>query len=280
MLGYIPNSIDLLYLLDRILVTPLYLITVLTRRKFIRKTLAAGLCLLTVPILGFYEGSEFQFAQVKYDGNWDPRPRAHNRLLSALELRTSVQVSYDRKVVSLTDPDLFNYPFLYLAGERGFNPFTPEERRKLRNFLNLGGTLIIDDVSGEENSSFDKQIREEMVNIIPEVPLTPIDRDHVVFKSFYLLNSVSGRKVIQPYLEGITFRDEDRTSVIYSRNDLGGAWSEDEFGKWEYEVIPGGEAQRERAIRLGINIVMYALTGNYKKDQVHTPFIKRRQLNF
>ncbi|MCZ6527251.1 MAG: DUF4159 domain-containing protein, partial [Candidatus Dadabacteria bacterium] len=97
---------------------------------------------------------------------------------------------------------------------------------------------------------------------------------------FYLLNSVSGRKVIQPYLEGITFKDEDRTSVFYSRNDLGGAWSEDEFGKWEFETVPGGEAQRERAIRLGINIILYALTGNYKKDQVHSPFIKRRQMNF
>ncbi len=61
---------------------------------------------------------------------------------------------------------------------------------------------------------------------------------------------------------------------------MGGAWSEDEFGKWEFGVIPGGEAQRERAFRLGINMILYALTGNYKKDQVHTPFIKRRQLIF
>ncbi|MEE9238048.1 MAG: DUF4159 domain-containing protein, partial [Thermodesulfobacteriota bacterium] len=154
------------------------------------------------------------------------------------------------------------------------------ERRKLRKFLKLGGTVIIDDVSGSENSPFDSQIRKELVNIIPEVPLTPISQEHVAYKSFYLLNSVSGRKVIQPYLEGITFKDEDRTSVFYSRNDLGGAWSEDEFGKWEFETVPGGEAQRERAIRLGINIILYALTGNYKKDQVHSPFIKRRQMNF
>jgi len=241
---------------------------------------ACSLGLLSLPLLGLYEGSQFQFAQITYNGNWDPRPRAYKRLMSSLELRTSVKVSYQRKTIEVNDPDLFNYPFLYLAGDSGFEPFTPEERRTLRKFLKLGGTLIVDDVSGREDSSFDTQIREELVNIIPEVPLTPIGHDHVVYKSFYLLNSPSGRKVIQPYLEGITFRDEDRTSVFYSRNDLGGAWSEDEFGKWEFEAVPGGEAQRERAFRLGINMILYALTGNYKKDQVHTPFIKRRQMNF
>jgi hypothetical protein len=253
---------------------------VLKRREFIRKAVAVSLIVLILPLLGIYEGSQFQFAQVTYNGNSDPRPRAYKRLMSSLELRTSVQVSYNRKNLSLADPDLFNYPFLYLAGDSSFESFTPQERRKVRKYLKLGGTLIIDDVSGKENSSFDTQIREELVNILPEIPLTPIGHDHVVYKSFYLLNSPSGRKVIQPYLEGITFGDEDRTAVFYSRNDLGGAWSEDEFGKWEFEVIPGGEAQRERAIRLGINMIMYALTGNYKKDQVHTPFIKRRQMNF
>ena len=252
----------------------------LTRRAFIRKVAAGSLGALSLPLLGLYEGSQFHFAQIIYNGNWDPRPRAYKRLLSSLELRTSVKVSYEKKTLKLDDPDLFHYPFLYLAGDSAFEPFNPEERRKLRKFLKLGGTVIIDDVSGSENSPFDSQIREELVNIIPEIPLTPLSQDHVAFKSFYLLNSVSGRKVIQPYLEGITFKDEDRTSVFYSRNDLGGAWSEDEFGKWEFETVPGGEAQRERAIRLGINIILYALTGNYKKDQVHTPFIKRRQMNF
>src|SRR3990170_2632337 len=86
-------------------------------------------------------------------------------------------------------------------------------------------------------------------------------------------------KIESPNLEGITFTDEDRTPVIYSRNDLGGAWTEDEFGKWQFECIPGGETQREFAFRLGLNIIMYSLTGNYKKDQIHTPFIKRRQRN-
>jgi hypothetical protein len=48
--------------------------------------------------------------------------------------------------------------------------------------------------------------------------------------------------------------------------------------EWEFECLPGGESQRELAFRLGINLILYALTGNYKEDQIHVPFIKRRQL--
>ncbi|MBW7941891.1 MAG: DUF4159 domain-containing protein, partial [Candidatus Kuenenia stuttgartiensis] len=78
------------------------------------------------------------------------------------------------------------------------------------------------------------------------------------------------------FLEGITLGN--RTVIIYSHNDLGGAWAKDPLGTWEYEVIPGGERQREMAFRLGINIIIYALTGDYKQDQVHLPFIMKRRM--
>jgi Domain of unknown function (DUF4159) len=251
---------------------------VLTRRDFLRNVLAGTIGALSFPLLSLYEGSKFHFAQLEYNGHWDPRPRDYQRLMSTLELRTSVTASYERKVLKIGDKDLFNFPFLYMAGDGGFEPFTEEERRRLRKYIKLGGTLLIDDASGSDVSAFDSQIREELKYILPEIPLSRLTQNHVVYKSFYLLYSASGRKIISPYLEGITFTDEDRTAVFYSRNDLGGAWSEDEFGKWEFECIPGGESQRELAFRLGINLILYALTGNYKEDQIHIPFIKRRQL--
>jgi hypothetical protein len=250
-----------------------------TRRDFIKATVKGGLGLISTFFISSYEPSRFNFCQIIYRGNWDPRPRASRRLLSSLDIRTSVRVSFDRKTLNIADPDLFLYPFLYLAGDREFDPFTDKERKRLRRFLRLGGTILIDDTSGEENSTFDTQIREEIREILPEYPLKQLPREHVIFKSFYLLHSASGRKMVKPYLEGVTFEDEDRTSIIYSRNDLGGAWSEDEFGRWQYECIPGGEAQRELAFRLGINIVVYVLTGNYKKDQIHTPFIRQREMS-
>ena len=249
-----------------------------TRREFLKTAFAGAIGAVALPLLSLYEGSKFRFTQLEYNGSWDPRPRDYKRLMSAIELRTSIIASYERKTLKLTDTDLFNYPFLYMAGDERFEPFSDEERRRLRKYLKLGGTLLIDDASGTDTSQFDTQIREELKRILPEDPLSRLPQDHVVYKTFYLLYSASGRVIINPYLEGVTFTDEDRTAVFYSRNDLGGAWSEDEFGKWEFECLPGGESQRELAFRLGINLVLYTLTGNYKEDQIHVPFIKRRQL--
>ena len=76
-------------------------------------------------------------------------------------------------------------------------------------------------------------------------------------------------------LEGIVA--DDRVVVAYSQNDIAGAYSRDNFGNWEFECDPGGAAQRERAFRLGINLVMYALCNEYKSDQVHVEFIMRRR---
>jgi Domain of unknown function (DUF4159) len=252
---------------------------VITRRKFLKLFLTGSVLSINLPVSTTYRASEFYFTQLTYNGEWDPRPRAYRRLMSTLDLRTSVKASFEKKEIEIESPDLFNFPFLYLAGESSFEPFSEFEIKRLRKFLTLGGTLLIDDASGEENSPFDNQIRLETDRIFPEYSLERIPRDHVLYKSFYLLSMPSGRRIIKPYLEGITFEDEERTALIYSRNDLGGAWSEDEFGRWQYECIPGGESQRELAFRTGINIIIYALTDNYKKDQIHAPFIIRRQMN-
>jgi hypothetical protein len=69
----------------------------------------------------------------------------------------------------------------------------------------------------------------------------------------------------------------DRIAVVYSRHDLGGAFQRDKLGAWSHAVVPGGAAQRELAIRLGVNLVLYALCTDYKDDQVHAPFIMRRR---
>ena len=68
-----------------------------------------------------------------------------------------------------------------------------------------------------------------------------------------------------------------RAAVVYSQNDLAGAWSRDESGDYDYEVSPGGEPQRELAIRLGINVCMYALCLDYKDDAVHLPLIMKKR---
>jgi hypothetical protein len=101
-----------------------------------------------------------------------------------------------------------------------------------------------------------------------------IPSDHTVYRSFYLIRQVGGRRIVHPYLEGV--RIGDVTPVLYCQNDLGGAWEKDPVGSWVNTCEPGGEAQRRDAFKLGVNIVLYALTANYKQDKIHLPFIKRR----
>ncbi|MDR4508563.1 MAG: DUF4159 domain-containing protein [Candidatus Brocadiaceae bacterium] len=223
------------------------------------------------------DASKFTFAQLEYsDGNWNTRPNAGKRLMWELIKRTSIEARIDIITLRLHDPELFEYPFLYLSGSREFSPFSEKEIQNLKLYLEFGGTLFIDDSMGKSNFGFDKSIRREIKRLFPNRQLERLSPDHSIFKSFYLLDQAYGRIREKPFLEGISI--EDRTVIIYSQNDMGGAWAKDPLGTWEYEVIPGGEAQRTMAFRLGINIIMYALTGNYKQDQVHLPFILKRQL--
>lgn len=223
------------------------------------------------------DASKFTFVQIKYsNGNWNPRPNTGNRLMWELMKRTSVEATIETRSVSPGDKELFEYPFAYMSGDREFSPFSDSEISNLKLYLEFGGTLLIDDCIGKDNFGFDKSIQREIKRIFPNKSLEPLPLEHTIFKSFYLLNRAYGRIMEKTFLEGITLGN--RTVVIYSHNDLGGAWAKDPLGTWEYEVIPGGERQREMAFRLGINIIMYALTGDYKQDQVHLPFIMKRRM--
>jgi hypothetical protein len=181
----------------------------------------------------------------------------------------------ERRVTTLTDPDLFYTPFLYMAGKYDFDPFTPQERETLRRFLSYGGFLLAEDTVGAKGFGFDQAFRREMKQIFPKQELKKLANDHSVYQSFYIIGSIAGRLKVNPYLEGITI--DQWTPVIYSQNDLSGAWERDPLGKWVHECTPGGDHQRAAAFKLGINIIVYSLTSDYKKDVIHHPFIKRRQ---
>jgi len=219
---------------------------------------------------------QFFFSQVQYrGGEWDPNPQFVEAIVEELELRTSIKAFPDRRGITLDDPALFFSPFLYMAGKYEFDPFTAQEREVLRRFLSYGGFLFAEDTVGAKGYGFDRAFNREIKMIFPRHPLRRLPPDHSVYRSFYLIDSPGGRQRINPFLEGITL--DNWTPVLYSQNDLSGAWSKDRFGKWLYECLPGGEAQRASAFKAGINIIVYSLTSDYKKDLVHHPFIQRRQ---
>lgn len=250
----------------------------ISRRELL--SLALGLTggfLLSGPKLSLSASSpHFFFAQLKYrGGNWDPNPNFAESMIDELELRTSIDGLRERRVTTLSDPDLFFCPFLYMAGKYEFDPFTPPEREIMRRFLTYGGFLLAEDTVGAKGFGFDQSFRREMKQVFPGQELKRLPTDHSLYQSFYLIGNLGGRQKVNTYLEGLTINHW--TPVIYSQNDLSGAWEKDKFGKWVHECLPGGDVQRNAAFKMGINLIVYSLTADYKKDVIHHPFIKRRQ---
>jgi hypothetical protein len=219
--------------------------------------------------------NRYNFTQIRYrGGDWDPDPTAATMVAAEIVKRTSVPADIARKDIDIMSPDLFHYPMLYITGHYDFEPFSEDEIRRLRNYLDYGGFLVADDCAGHQGYGFDLAIRREIKRLYPEKSMARIPRDHPVFRSFYLIKTVGGRRIVSPYLEGLELGD--RTAVIYCQNDIGCAWERDQFGNWVHPCIPGGERQRRLAFKLGVNIVLYALSQDYKKDRIHTPFLRQR----
>jgi hypothetical protein len=121
-------------------------------------------------------------------------------------------------------------------------------------------------------------------------PLEPVPNDHVLTRTFYLLQDFPGRWANSPVwleaspdpqaVEGMPFRNlnDGVTPVVIGGNDWAAAWATEENGQPMFPVGRGiaGERQREMALRFGINLIMYVMTGNYKSDQVHVPALLDR----
>ena len=127
------------------------------------------------------------------------------------------------------------------------------------------------------SGSFDDSFRSEMKALFPEKSLAVIPRDHAVFPSFYLLRAVGGRRQARTTLEGLEVAG--RVAVIYSHSDILGACAKDLFGSFLFECVPGGEAQRWESENLMMNIILYSVTGTYKTDSIHKPFIEDKLRN-
>lgn len=221
----------------------------------------------------------FTFSQIKYTGDWNPDPSAARNLLERVSSWTSILVDKRfpdfRQPIDLLQDNMFDYPFLYLTGHYEFPDFPEAVIHKLRVFLNSGGMLVADDCAGTTGLGFDKSVRRLLAAIFPGKPFLPLPADHTLFQSFFLIQDFRfGRRIVTRSVEGIEVGDI--TPVLYFRNDLGCAF-EHENNRWVHTCVPFGEIQRTLAFKMGINIVMYALCGNYKKDQIHLPSILQKR---
>ena len=173
-------------------------------RPLSRRHLLLGSAAL-VPLLAgrasaFGEKSRFIPAGARHGGRWDARLSGLRRIAWELQRRTSVDVVPDARPFALSSPDLFEYPFLYLGGDGSFPPFTEAEVENLRRYLTFGGFLLADANDGSDGDGFDASFRREMARVLPQSPLTEVPSEHVVYKSFFLLNSSPGRLHAKPML--------------------------------------------------------------------------------
>lgn len=208
------------------------------------------------------------------------RASAAGRWSWELVQRTSAPARLKPTQVRADDAGVVDGPFLWWSGEAPLTQLSPPEIAGLRRFFALGGILLVDDAGASEDpsggaSAFGRTAREQIARVLPDTSPIALGPDHVLFKSFYLLKRAEGRVAGPRTLDAIVRGGQ--TQVVFSSHDLGGALARGATGAWENPVVPGGDLQRERAIRLAVNIAMYVLCSNYKDDQVHAPFLMRRR---
>ena len=215
-------------------------------------------------------------------------------LSNVLFRRTSIEPA-EPAAVNLETDELSVYPFLYW-------PITPDQPRpsseayaKLNRYLRGGGLILFDtrdsNTSGFSATSPNGRKLQELALPLDIPPLEPVPSDHVLTRTFYLLQDFPGRYLSREVwveaapadaeqVEGMPFRNlnDNVTPVVIGGNDWASAWATDRTGAPMYPVGRGfaGERQREVAYRFGVNLIMHVLTGNYKSDQVHVPALLDR----
>ncbi len=214
-------------------------------------------------------------------------------LSKVIASRTAVEPS-DPIGVDLSKDDISFFPILYWPVDVDAKDLSDKVLAKVDAYMRLGGLILFDtrdyqSASDAINSGSSPAMKtlQRLFRKLNIPPLNPVGEGHVVTKSFYLLKNFPGRweggKLWAEASTNPNSSNKDRgrradgvSSILITSNDFAGAWALDESYRPMLPTVPGGELQREMAFRSGVNIVMYALTGNYKADQVHVPALLER----
>ncbi len=198
--------------------------------------------------------------------------------------------------VDIEQDELSVLPFLYWPMSKNQTSPSDIAVAKLNRFLRSGGMILFDTrdahlSSGVSGGTPNGRMLQKIAARLEIPPLEPVPEDHVLTRSFYLLQDFPGRHqganvwieaapADATKIEGMPFRNlnDGVTPVMIGGNDWAAAWAIDDNGRYMFPVGRGsaGNQQREYAQRFGVNLIMYVLTGNYKSDQVHIPALLDR----
>lgn len=206
---------------------------------------------------------------------------AMESLARQLTARTTIEPAGAKSVNPETD-DLVFYPFLYWPVTRDAQPLSDTASANLNAYMASGGTLVLDTQDEGERALRGGETHPGIAAITANLDIPALIKapeDHVLSKSFYLLQTYPGR-----WANGTVWVDRDTngtardgvSSVILGSNDWAAGWAIDEDGNDLAELEKDIPRQREMSIRFGVNVAMYALSGNYKADQVHAAALVER----
>jgi hypothetical protein len=182
-------------------------------------------------------------------GDWYANPSSLTNLLSAIRSRTMLRVAAEERVVTLSDDDLWNVPYIYMTGH-GNVRWNDQDLRVLRRYLEQGGFLHADD-----NYGMDQSIRRELGRLFPDRQLTEVPLDHPIYHLVYRFPK--GIPKIHHHdgkpAQGFGIFLNGRLAVYYSyQSDLGDGWE-------DTQVHDDPPDKRESALRMGVNLFAYAV---------------------
>lgn len=194
--------------------------------------------------------------QLVHNGDWDATPHGLPNLLKTIDTSTTLNVQFKRVPVDPEKADLFSFPVIYMSGQRAFK-FSDAAVKRLREYLDNGGTLVVDCVIG--SSEFDKAFRDAMKQVYPERRMKALAADHALMSFVHDCRKVElaalGKQMLPgvnaPTLEAVEV--DGTLRVIYSPLSLSAGW----------EQLPRaydkGYAD-EDALKLGVNVLMYVVS--------------------
>ncbi len=194
----------------------------------------------------------FTIARIQYSGggDWYSDPSSLPNLLAFVDSNTPIKTMQKEIKIKLTDNNANHYPYYYLTGH-GNIKFTNDEIISLREILSNGGFLHADD-----NYGMDKSFRREIKKIFPNKELIELPHDHPIFKSYFKFSNglpkIHEHDNKPPQAFGIF--NNNKLVVLYTyESDLGDGWEDSSVHNCPEEL-------RKKALKMGVNIIYYALT--------------------